>query len=299
MNLLIVGTGALACLFAARLAGAGSDVTMMGNWADGLAALRHEGACLHDLDGTARKYRVNVMDGSQSRGSFGSALVLVKSWQTQRSAIQMEKCLAPDGVALTLQNGLGNDLVLRETLGQERVALGVTTLGARLLEPGHVQLTGNGKVTLGIHPRLGGLVELFNAAGFQVEVVPDLVALQWGKLVINAAINPLTALLRLPNGKLLQRPAARSLMAEAAQEAAWVAAAGGIRLPYEDPLQAVEEVAQNTAANTSSMLQDVLRGTPTEIDAINGAIIQAGEGYGLPVPLTRVLYRLVKSLDGG
>jgi 2-dehydropantoate 2-reductase len=224
--------------------------------------------------------------------------VLVKSWQTQRSAIQIEKCLAPDGVALTIQNGLGNDLVLRESLGQERVALGVTTQGARMLEPGHVQLTGNGKVTLGIHPRLGGLVGLFKAAGFQVEVIPDLVALQWGKLVINAAINPLTALLRVPNGELLQRPAARTLMAEAAQEAARVAVAGGIHLPYGDPLQAVE-VARNTAANTSSMLQDVLRGTPTEIDAINGAIIQAGESLGMPVPLTRVLYRLVKSLDGG
>ena len=298
MSMLIVGTGALACLFAARLAGVGRDVTMMGNWPDGLAALRRDGTCLHDLDGSVRKFRVNVMDGTESRGSFGSALVLVKSWQTQRSAIQIKNCLALDGVALTLQNGLGNDGILREYLGAERVASGVTTLGARMLEPGHVQLTGIGKVTLGMHPHLGEFVELFKTAGFQVEVIPDLLALQWGKLVINAAINPLTALLRVPNGELLQRPTARTLMTEAAQEAARVAIEMGIRLPYDDPVQAVEGVARNTAANTSSMLQDVLRGTPTEIDAINGAIIQAGEGLGLPVSLTRVLYRLVKSLDG-
>jgi 2-dehydropantoate 2-reductase len=86
-------------------------------------------------------------------------------------------------------------------------------------------------------------------------------------------------------------------MGEAAREAALVATMQGVTLPYPDPVDAVEEVARNTAANTSSMLQDVLRGTPTEIDAINGAIIRAGEALGVPTPVNRMLWRLVRSLE--
>lgn len=297
MGLLVVGTGALACLFAARLVGAGNDVTMMGSWPEGLAALRNHGVRLLDLDGSTQQFPVNVMEASTCHGNFRHALVLVKSWQTENAARQLERCMARDGIVLTLQNGLGNYETLKEVLGEVRVALGVTTMGARMVEPGYVQHTGVGKVTIGFHPNLDGLGDLLNKSGFLVEMIDDAKSLLWGKLVINAAINPLTALLRVPNGELLSRPAARELLAEAAREAAMVATRQGIKLPYNDPTSAVEEVARKTATNVSSMLQDVQRGTPTEIDAINGAIIQAGERLGMPTPVNRMLWRLVKSLD--
>ena len=297
MGLLIAGTGALACLFAARLAGSGSEVTMLGNWPDGLAALRQHGVRLLDLDGNIRSFFVEVMDGSVCKGNFSQSLVLVKSCQTELVAKQLGKCLTAKGIALTLQNGLGNDETLKTFLNPERVALGVTTIGARMLEPGYVQFTGNGKIFLGAHPRMNGLAELLEKAGFQVEMVSDPVSLLWGKLVINEAINPLTALLRVQNGELLERPAARELLAEAAKEAASVATRQGISLPYPDPVLAVEAVARNTAANYSSMLQDVMRGTITEIEAINGAIVRVGEHMGVPTPVNRLLYQLVKSLN--
>ena len=138
---------------------------------------------------------------------------------------------------------------------------------------------------------------ILRAGGFLVEMSPDPNALLWGKLVINAAINPLTALLRVQNGELLERPAARELLAEVAKEAASIATRQGISLPYPDPVLAVEEVARNTAANYSSMLQDVMRGTVTEIEAINGAIVRVGEHMGVPTPVNRLLWGLVKSLD--
>lgn len=297
MGLLVVGTGGLACLFAARLAGSGNEVIMLGSWQEGLIALRQRGVRLLEMDGTTHQYPVSLMEGSDIHGKFKQALVLVKSWQTERAAKQLERCLTTQGIALTLQNGLGNYETLKGVLGQGRVALGVTTVGARMLEPGYVQHTGEGKVMIGFHPQLGGLGDLLNKAGFHVDMIIDPESLLWGKLVINAAINPLTALLRVPNGELLSRPAARELMAEAAREAALVAARQGIRLPYTDPVHAVEDVARNTASNISSMLQDVLRGTPTEIDAINGAILQTGEKLGVPIPVNRMLWRLVKGLD--
>jgi 2-dehydropantoate 2-reductase len=99
------------------------------------------------------------------------------------------------------------------------------------------------------------------------------------------------------NGELLSRPDARELMGKVAQEAALVARSLGISLPYSDPVVAVEEVARNTATNMSSMLQDVIRGTPTEIDAINGAVVRAGETTGVPIPLNQMLWHMVKALD--
>ncbi len=297
MRLLVVGTGALACLFAARLSGAGLEVSMLGSWPEGLAALRQHGVRLLGLDGGTHAYHVEVMDAVDCSRSFSKAMVLVKSWQTVRASRQLLSCLDGSGVALTLQNGFGNVETLQAVLGTARVALGVTTTGARMLEPGYVQHTGEGKVSLGTHENSAGFAELLQEAGFQVETIADPQSLLWGKLVINAAINPLTALLRVPNGELLARSSARELMQEAATEAALVAAAKGIKLPYDDPEDAVEAVAQNTASNTSSMLQDVLRGTPTEIDAINGAVIREGEKVGLLAPVNRILWRLVRGLD--
>jgi 2-dehydropantoate 2-reductase len=297
MGLLIAGTGALACLFAARLSSASNEVTMLGSWPEGLDALRRYGVRLLDLDGSTYKHSVEVIDGLAAKGNFSHCLVLVKSWQTQRVADLLRKCLSTNGIVLTLQNGLGNDEILKAALKPERVLLGVTTVGARMLEPGHVQCTGSGKVFLGAHPHLGGVPDLLQKAGFPVEVVSDPVSLLWGKLVINAAINPLTALLRVTNGELLRRPAARELLAQAAQEAASVARIQGINLPYPDPILAVEEVARNTSSNYSSMLQDVMRGAVTEIEAINGAIVRVGEQLGVPTPVNRMLWKLVNSLD--
>jgi 2-dehydropantoate 2-reductase len=138
---------------------------------------------------------------------------------------------------------------------------------------------------------------LLAAAGFEVRIAPGVTALLWGKLVVNAAINPLTALLRVPNGALLERPTTRALLAETASEAAAVAAAQNVTLPYPDPVAMVTSVAQRTAANRSSMLQDVLRGAPTEIDAINGAVVRTAEQLGVPAPINRVLWQLVDGLS--
>jgi 2-dehydropantoate 2-reductase len=227
---------------------------------------------------------------------MGSALVLVKSWQTERAAEQLSRCLAPDGVALTLQNGLGNREALVDALGAERVALGVTTTGATLVGPGRVRPGGEGTTSLGEHPRLEPLANLLRQAGFGVESVVSADDLLWSKLVINAAINPLTALLQCPNGELVTRPAARSLMAAAAREAADVAQACGRGLTYSDPAAVSEDVARRTASNHSSMFQDVQRGAPTEIDAICGAIVAAGEAHSVPTPLNRTLWLLVQAL---
>ncbi len=295
-SILIAGTGAMASLFAARLAGCGVRVTMIGTWQQGLAALRENGVRLVAAWGRERVFPVQVAVDPLECTPASLALVLVKSWQTGRAADQLARCLAPDGLALTLQNGLGNLEILADRLGPDRVALGTTTNGATLLGPGLVRAGGEGEISLEDDFRLAPILHMLHQAKFKIKTVADIDALVWGKLAINAAINPLSALLRVPNGELLARPTARELMSAAAREAALVANARGIRLPFDDPAAAAEAVAQKTAANRSSMLQDIRRGAPTEIDAINGAIVRAGGEAGVATPTNRVLWQLVKAL---
>jgi 2-dehydropantoate 2-reductase len=297
-GLLIIGSGALACLFGARLSAAGVPVAMLGSWEAGLIALRKHGVRLVDVHEGEKSFPVEVLE-SPPTWPVQYALVLVKSWQTTRAASVLKKCLGTNGLSLTLQNGFGNRETLVSFLGQERVALGVTTVGSTLLEPGLVRQVGEGRISLGKTPDPGQLSGWLKSAGFQVEFVQDTEALLWGKLIVNAAINPLTGLLRVPNGVLLQREPARALMEAAAKEAASVASALGIKLPYDDPARIVESVARNTAANRSSMLQDITRGGLTEIDAINGAIVSNAERLGVSVPVNRCLWQLVKSLELG
>ncbi|MCW5877399.1 MAG: 2-dehydropantoate 2-reductase [Anaerolineales bacterium] len=295
--ILIVGSGALGCLFAARLAQAGYAVNLLGSWVEGIDALNHEGVTL--LEGDRRQSW--PLRASHEPGDFTGAklaLVLVKAWQTPRAAAQLQECLAPDGLALTLQNGLGNRETLAAVLGEERVAYGVITVGATLVGPGQVRWGGEGYISLAAQPVQEGLAQMLRQAGFQVDLAENVTGLAWSKLVINAAINPLSALLNVPNGELLERPGARQLCRQLAQEVAAVAAAQGIALTHSDPAVAAEEVAQRTAGNLSSMLQDVRRGAPTEIDAICGAVVRAARGVGLSAPVNETMWKLVSALQG-
>ncbi len=294
-QVLIVGTGALATLFAWRLARAGYDITLLGSWQPGLKALRESGARLVDAQGSKQAAPVHVAERAMDLQGIHQAIVLVKSWQTEHAAHQLGQCLASDGIALTLQNGLGNLETLEKKLGATRVALGTTTTGATLLEPGLVKAVGKAAVSVQAHERFGSLISALESAGFEVQEVPDASALVWVKLIINSAINPLTAILRVPNGELLNRPAAHDLMKRLAEETAAVAKAEGVSLPFDDPGLLVEEVARKTAANSSSMLQDIRRGAPTEIDAICGAVTRIGKQHNVPTPLNEACWQLVRA----
>lgn len=328
-DILLVGTGALATLFAARLSEAGHNVSMLGTWKDGLSSLRENGARILDADGNERKFRVHATNDPREVSGAKHAIVLVKSWQTERVARQLQNVLAPDGLALTLQNGLGNREILARFLDtsrsttentestegkglkekisvrsvtsvagkpSSRVALGITTTGATLLGPGLVKVGGEGILSLEQNQALGPLEAALRSSNFNLQVVEDARSLIWGKLVINAAINPLTALLRIPNGELLSHPLARRVMSALARETAQVAEAERVRLPFTNPIEAVEEVARKTAKNISSMFQDVRRGAPTEIDAISGAVTQRGAEHGIPTPYNRACWELVKAM---
>lgn len=302
MRIAIIGAGAMGSLFGGRLSPV-AEVWLVDPWAEHVAAMQREGLLLIQPDGSELRIPVQaVLDPTAVPQAVDLAIIFVKSHSTRWAAKQAAGILDKDGLALTLQNGLGNLEVIAEVVGARRAVQGVTAQGATLLGPGQVRHAGQGPTHLARGPetadRVQVVADLFNAAGLETHVSNNLDSLIWGKLVINCGINALTAILRVPNGVLAEQPAARALMAAAAREAAAVAAAKGIVLPYDDPVARTAEVAMATGQNRSSMLQDVLRGAPTEIEVINGAVTQEGERLGVPTPVNHLLAQLVRAVEG-
>ncbi|MFQ5611408.1 MAG: ketopantoate reductase family protein [Anaerolineae bacterium] len=301
MKIAILGAGAMGSLFGAKLSPL-AEVWLVDPWLEHVMAMRKDGLRLTGPDGAARTVPVRATpDPTAVGGQVDLALIFVKSHQTVEASRWAAPLLKPDGLALTLQNGLGNLEMMAGVLGQDRVLQGVTAHGATLLGPGQVRHAGAGPTHIATRPdrarRVEAVQRLFERAGLETHLAGDLDALLWGKLIINAGINALTAILRVPNGVLVESEPATELMAAAVAEAVAVAQAKGIELPYPDPLARVKEVARATAANRSSMLADVLRAAPTEIDVINGAIVREGKRAGLETPLNQTLVRLVKAIE--
>ena len=301
MKIAVIGAGAMGSLFGAYLAKAGAAVTVVDVWPEHVAAIRGQGLTLSEAAGD-EVVRLDAALGTGGLEPVDLVILFVKSAATRFAALDAAALLRPGGRVLTLQNGLGNAEVIAEIVGAERVLAGTTAQGATLLGPGRVRHGGSGETHIG---RLFGEVDefchevaaLLTNAGLPTVVEPDVRSLIWGKLIINTGINALTALLRLRNGQLAELDETRQLLALAVEEAVQVARAAGVLLPYANPVDKVLAVAAATGQNQSSMLQDVLRGSPTEIAVINGAIVREGERLGVATPVNRTLTLLVQALE--
>ena len=233
-----------------------------------------------------------------------AAVVCVKTHGTAWAAVAARRVLAPDGAAVTIQNGLGNYEQLRDAVGADRAAVGVIYVGARLDEKGDLHATGPGRAELGrpqgVAPArtLEALAEALRAGGMTVSVVDDPWPAVWRKVATNAAVNPVTALLGVVNAELLGDPRAASLADGLAREVARVATASGVAIAEDDAVAWWREMAKLTGANRSSMLQDVDAKRVTEIDAICGAVQREGMRHGIAAPLNQSMTLLVSSLDG-
>jgi 2-dehydropantoate 2-reductase len=202
-------------------------------------------------------------------------------------------------IVLTLQNGIGNLEALREWKGS-RAFGGTTTLGSTVASPGKVRISGLGRTVMGseLDPDCSKkIVGVFAESGIPTCFSENMLSEIWAKAIVSACINPITAILRVPNGRLLESRAVSSLISEVSKECERVARAHGIELPQSHMYPRVRAVARDTTRNLSSMLQDVMRGNRTEIDQINGAIWRLAEEHGLDAPLNKTLTVIVQSLE--
>jgi 2-dehydropantoate 2-reductase len=267
----------------------------------GMGAIGHVVA--RALDGRAELVKVDRTHAPLRGGEtpVDVAIVTTKTPGTAWAAEIAATILGTDGVALTIQNGLGNYETLLEHVGRERAALGVIYVGAALVN-GELRATGPGKVELGRPPapapraKLDELAQLMRSGGMDVTVVDDAWPAVWRKIVTNAAVNPLSALIRRTNAELLADPSASRVADCLAREVARVATASGVRIGEDEAVKQWRAMAALTGANRSSMLQDVEAGRPTEVDAISGAVAREGARRGVAAPLNQAMTVLVGSL---
>ncbi|MFC6864024.1 ketopantoate reductase family protein [Halomicroarcula sp. GCM10025817] len=289
MDVLVVGAGSLGSLLGGLLARE-HDVTLVGRDPH-VETVRREGLA---VVGTER-FTVHPAARTDLPDAADLALVTVKAYDTGAVADALADCMLE--ACLSLQNGMGNEARLAAAVDCSVLA-GTCTYGARLVDPGRVAFTGRGEVVLG--DREGGasavadeVAAAFREAGVATSVDADMPARLWEKLAVNAAINATTALSRVENGALAESPG-EALLAAAARETAGVAREHGVALPDDRAVSLAADVARETAANRSSMYQDVERGRRTEVDAINGYVVDHADG---PVPVNETLAGLVRTWE--
>jgi 2-dehydropantoate 2-reductase len=230
-----------------------------------------------------------------------AAVICVKTHGTKWAADLAKRLVARDGVAITIQNGLGNFEALRDAVG-ERAAVGVIYVGARMDDAGALHATGPGRAELGrpgdaaARPKIDALAELLRAGGMTITVLDDPWPSVWRKVATNAAVNPTSALLGCVNSELLGDAAAGRIADGLAREVARVATANGVAIGEDDAVKWWRDMAQLTGANRSSMLQDVEAKRATEVDAICGAVYREGQRVGVAAPLNQAMTLLVSSL---
>ena len=301
MRVCVVGCGAVGSLFAANLAQL-DDVDV---WAydldrEHVAAINRDGLrlsgageALGRLTATSDPTELPVCD-------FG--IVATKAMHTA-AAIEATAAAFAHGCVATVQNGLGNEEAIAEHA--ERVIRGTTFPAGKLLEPGHVQWDVKGDTTLGPFEsrpapfdEVVRLADACTRAGMPTTAVQDARGSQWRKVIFNAATNPVGALTRLTHGRVCEDPELRRLVSGLVDEGKSVAAAQGIELDA-DPEDLIDHAAKPEVAydHKASMLQDVEARRPTEIDYLNGGIVRFGDEHGVPTPLNRAIWSLVKGLE--
>lgn len=297
-----MGAGAMGSLFGGYLSAAGHEVWLVDTVAEHVDVIVRQGLHIMEPHGEERVVRPRAVTDPRSVGPCDLVLVFVKSYHTRQVASSLFPLLGPSTVVLTLQNGLGNVDVLAEKVPRSHLMAGTTGQGANVLGPGCIHHAGSGETLIGeldgaLTDRLARMVEALTGAGLAASASTNVQGAIWAKLLVNVAINPLTAILRVRNGQLLEMPEAVEVMREAVSEGLAVASRAGVQVPLEEPWEHVRDVARRTGDNRSSMLQDVEKGRQTEIDVINGAIVREGFRLGLEVPVNLTLMRLVKCLE--
>lgn len=303
MKICVLGAGSLGCAIGGTLARAGADVTLINRRAEQVRAILGQGLTLRE-GGTDTRVNVHAATDCAGLGVMDLVIVLVKSFDT-RSAMQGAlNLVGPDTVVLSLQNGLGHEDVLAELVGAERVLAGKTYVGGVLIAPGVVEAGTAGKETLIGELQAKGsaraerIATVFSAAGLHTQVCEDIMATIWDKLLINVSTGALSGITRLPYGALYQIPQVEACAVAAVEEAMAVARASGIHLSYQHGVDAWRKAAAGLPYGfKASMLQSLEKGTRTEIDYINGAVVERGAALGVPTPVNAALVACIKGIE--
>lgn len=294
MHVAVIGAGAIGSALGAQLSEV-VPVTLVGHPNQHLRTLETDPLTVRRAGDAATSNAVDVTTDHAAVEGADLVILAVKSYDTGEAMRDVEPFLG-DTAILTLQNGLGNIERMRETVSPEQVIGGTTTLGAFLPEPGVLRIESAGQTTLGrpwgeTDHFLEAVAATFQSAGLETEIDAQIRDRIWEKVLVNVGVNPVTALGGVKNGRLRSGPG-RTLLVSAIEEAQTVAEAEGFRI--DAPVERALAVVEATAGNRSSMRRDLESNSRTEIDALNGAIVDRAEAHGISVPINRTLTDAVK-----
>lgn len=297
----VVGCGAMGSVYAALLASAGNEVVAVDPGADHVQAITRDGL---RLEGASGDRRVRLCAFTQApREAMDLVVIAAKASQAAQAARGALPLLGPDTVVLTIQNGLGSAEAVADAVGPDRLAVGIAAaFGASIRAPGHAHHNGMAAVRMGAHAglpmaRVQAVAELWRAAGFSAEAVPDVLAMQWDKLICNVAYSGPCALTGLTVGQAMDDPEIGPVSRAAATEALAVARARGIALQIPDAVAHVRAFGERVRDAKPSVLQDLERGRVSEIGVINGAIPREAARCGLQAPVNATLTALVQQRE--
>jgi len=303
MRICILGAGALGSTFGAWLSEAGHDTWLLNRPNAHLEAIGRDGLEVETPDGS-RRVQVRAAVAAEAVGVVDLVVVLVKSFATAAAMTQALALVGPHTLVLSLQNGLGHEELLAGIVGRDRVIAGKTYVGGVLLGPGRIRSGVVGKQTLigeldgQVTPRVQAVAEAFAGAGLATTVSANIRGTLWDKLQVNVATGALTGITQLTYGQLYSEPLLRDIALQAVAEAIAVARAAGVELGLQEPEAAWQLAREGLAPSfKTSMLQSLQKGSITEIDFINGAVVRLGQQYRVPTPVNATLVACIKGIE--
>lgn len=310
LRMLVMGAGSVGSVVGGFMAKAGHDVTLMGRERH-MSAIETDGLRIRGIwgDHVVRNVKT-ATDVGQVSGTFDFILMSVKSYDTRASTESIRTFVGPETLVCSYQNGLGNAETMAEIIGWEHVLDARVIYGVWIPEPGCAEVTVTADATaIGCYrdavpmERVERIAKAMDDAGIPSYATDSIATFLWAKVAYNCALNPMSALLDVPYGGLLDTEDTQAIMREIIAELYAVANAEGVAL---DPPTAVEYVDRlftylipTTAGHYASMREDFRNRKRTEIDALNGAIVMYADQHGLPCPTNRTLTRLVHAREHG
>tara|TARA_Y100000768_G_scaffold53685_1_gene35385 strand:- start:962 stop:1876 length:915 start_codon:yes stop_codon:yes gene_type:complete len=299
----IFGTGSIGCLLAFNLAKTGNKPFIYSR-GESLLALQDRGIIVHSQDSinVLTPIEYTILDSEQT---LDIAIICCKQNSVSELVMIAENQLASDGFVIAIQNGLGHLNRVASVVGKGRTIGACITHGSNRIGPVEIRLGGEGKIVIGpldqdnFTVRNGlyeKVIEMLDEANLSPVPVANILPSIWEKLLLNLAINPISAICGVRNGVLLSSPL-NELAISVMREGAIVAEYEGINIDFEKLENSLNQVLEATSENRCSMLQDVMQGASTEVDWICGAIVEKAEIHGIPVPITQTLWRLVHGLS--
>lgn len=306
MKFVIVGAGAIGRIFGTLLSRGRHEVVFVETNPEIVATINEHGIGIMEIGmedtDEVQLVPAKAVTDAKAIDSCDFLIMAVKSYNTLTAIKNVAHLVAANAPVLTIQTGLGNLEVMEKVVSRQDILGGLTFRAGTALGPGIVRSGGMGKTYLGeldgeITPRLEKLGAAFNECGIVTDLVRRIIGRIWCKAIVYAALNTVSAILRIKNGMLLDKMESVTLLKRLIDEGKMVAEANAIDLVYHDLYELLFDACKNTSDNLSPMLQDILNGKRTEIDNLNGALCRYGEEKGIKLPTHHTIIQIVKLVE--